>query len=729
MATDFATLSIRVESTGIKPAIEGINGISDAASKALSIAKGLGVALGVAAMAHAVREVAELRARFDTLGTVMKVVGNNAGYSAAQMEAYAQSLQKQGISMLESRNTLAMMASAHINLANASKLGRVAQDAAVIGNINSSEAFQRMIYGIQSGQVEILRTIGLNVNFEASYKKLAQQLGKNVASLTETEKVQARVNVVMERGADIAGSYEESMGTVGKAAKSLERIWENLRVLAGGIFQEGFIVIVDGLTRAFQTAADWVNQYGTEIGQLGTAMADVIRQSVEFGKMLSDLGGGSKGAADGVGALTHVFRGLAGIIAGTTDLIRAFAAGAAKDIGWVVEALGRVIDAVTTLGGLLGKGNIAGWGRDLQTYGNNLAAALDKQTATGGLLDKWLNDQQKLVIKTEDLARRTAILAGGPSDQAAGLMSAHSQDSKEQARIAAGIFSREEQALAAKKLQDAETHKKILEDQEKFFQKMGDDYNRALLTASELLDIELKRLRVHDSMSVAIAHQLLEATELAKLELKPHTQENLQVATISAGEMALAVAKVRTEHAKMRILVPDTWDIIGQVVVDNAHNASNAIADWGDNLDGIGRSWTTLGNTVRNVIADMLRQMERAIIKQQLMDPLMRAGLSYLPTLFGSSPSGSAASGVSGMGSGASGIGAGVGSLGGLASNVPMAAPSIVVNVSTGKGGVEAGIQGGSQAPNLAKLGEMIANTTRQIIADESRPGGMLARA
>ena len=66
---------------------------------------------------------------------VLKVVGRNAGYTAQQMEDNAKSLQKLGISMIESRQSTVRAVQANIQLADTLKLARIAQDAAVIGNI------------------------------------------------------------------------------------------------------------------------------------------------------------------------------------------------------------------------------------------------------------------------------------------------------------------------------------------------------------------------------------------------------------------------------------------------------------------------------------------------------------------------------------------------------------------------------------------------------------------
>jgi hypothetical protein len=213
----------------------------------------VGIALGASQMIRAVSDVALMAARYETLGVVMTQVGKTAGYTASQMTQFEQGLESTGISMNSSREALAKLVQAHVDLTNATKLARVAQDAAVIGNINSSEAFDRLVYGIQSAQVEVLRTIGINVNFENSYKALGAQLGKNANDLTETEKSQARVNAVLEAGKAITGSYEAAMGTAGKQLKSMERYLQDLGVMAGAVFGPA---LTDGVKAVNSVLAD-----------------------------------------------------------------------------------------------------------------------------------------------------------------------------------------------------------------------------------------------------------------------------------------------------------------------------------------------------------------------------------------------------------------------------------------------------------------------------------------
>jgi len=187
---------------------------------------------------------AALAARVETLGVVLNVVGRNAGYSAQQMQGYVEGVKRMGITTQESLSSVIRMTQAHMDLSKASQLARISQDAAVLGNINSSQALATMVQGIQSGEVEILRGIGINVNFEQSYEKLAQKLGKSTEALTEQEKVTARTNIVLEAGKTIAGTYAASMDTVGKQAKSLARPLEEAQVKMGELFKPSFAALV-----------------------------------------------------------------------------------------------------------------------------------------------------------------------------------------------------------------------------------------------------------------------------------------------------------------------------------------------------------------------------------------------------------------------------------------------------------------------------------------------------
>lgn len=268
------------------PARQGLHDTEKAIGMVKTAAAALGVAMTVMTLVNYAKDATLMAARYETLGVTMTVVGNNAGYTGEQMRGFQESLQKTGIAMIEARQNLTTMAQAHIDLASASKLARIAQDAGTIGAINSSEAFSRMIVGIQSGQVDILRTIGLNVNFEDSYKKLAKQLGKSAEDLTEYEKAQARTNAVIDKGKDIAGAYEAAMGTAGKQIQSLKRYGDNLKVTLGGIFQDVLIVAVEGFTKALKTGnkeADDLAQkgqlkkWGEELVVILAVMADGIQ--------------------------------------------------------------------------------------------------------------------------------------------------------------------------------------------------------------------------------------------------------------------------------------------------------------------------------------------------------------------------------------------------------------------------------------------------------------------
>lgn len=236
------------------------------------------------------KESALLAARFETLGIVMKQVGGNAGYSAEQMDNFDTALRKTGISMIESRNSLAKMAQAQLDLTKATELGRVAQDAAVMGNINSSEAFGRMIEGIQTGRVMILKTIGIQVDFARSYKEVAAATDRTVASFSEAEKVIIRQNAVLKFGERIAGTYEAAMETAGKKLGSFTRYVEDFKVKMGKAFGPSMVIVMNAATKAMK-------QMQVEISK-PEAQKALKDMSVSLAKIVASLGEDLPGKID-----------------------------------------------------------------------------------------------------------------------------------------------------------------------------------------------------------------------------------------------------------------------------------------------------------------------------------------------------------------------------------------------------------------------------------------------
>jgi len=246
-----------------------------------------------------IKESSLLAARYETLGVVVQVVGRNAGYTKNQMDTATDSIARQGITMVESRESATKLVQAHVDLKNATVLARIAQDAAVIGHLNSSDAFDRLVNGISRGNVLILRNIGINVNLQTAYRQMADELGKTTKELSENERVQARLNAVIDRGSDIAGTYEAAMGTAGKQITSMQRYMTDLKTVAGETFLEVLTVTVMALTKGFKDANGEVSElsrnnqlheWGSTLAQVFVVVADNVNNAFSAMKLLGAAG-------------------------------------------------------------------------------------------------------------------------------------------------------------------------------------------------------------------------------------------------------------------------------------------------------------------------------------------------------------------------------------------------------------------------------------------------------
>jgi hypothetical protein len=197
-----------------------------------------------------------LAARVETLGVVMQQVGKNAGFSAAEMSDFEKGVREMGITTQVARTSLIRLIQANIDLSKSSELARLAQDAAVIAGINSSEAFERMVHGINTLNPRVLKTMGLVISLEQGYANYAKQMGITTNEIDTATKKQIAVNLVLEAGTRIAGSYEAAMDTAGKRMTSIARHAEEAERAFGEAFLPAFVLVIDATTAAFKAFND-----------------------------------------------------------------------------------------------------------------------------------------------------------------------------------------------------------------------------------------------------------------------------------------------------------------------------------------------------------------------------------------------------------------------------------------------------------------------------------------
>lgn len=285
------------------------------------------------------KESAMLATRVETLNISLYAIAKNAGYTTQEIDKFVIAVKAKGITTVEATESIIKLAQANIDLVYAEKLARVAQDAAVVGNINSSAAFARMIHGIRTQQTEVLRGIGINIRMDQAFDKLAKTLNKTAINLNQTERAQAIVNAVFEEGAKLTGIYEAAMTTAGKQMNSTKRYVDEIKESLGAAFGPAMTVIVMAFNNQLKELGHWLTLPGSkekifeialEIKNMAAAVWDAGMVVVSAAKVvfaiLSKLENVIKGVAYAVGVY---------LVANILMAIKAFFAGEVAATGFL----------------------------------------------------------------------------------------------------------------------------------------------------------------------------------------------------------------------------------------------------------------------------------------------------------------------------------------------------------------------------------------------------------
>lgn len=295
-------------------------GVNKDLSASFDLAANAVVAFFTAMGANEIKELIEestlLAAQVENLGTVLENVGSLAGYTRGGLANLEVQAKRLNITTRAARQGLARLAEGEIDLAENSKLVRIAQDAAVIAGINSSEAYERLVVAIQRTNTWMLRNLGITVNLNNLYREHAISTGRVSTTLSTQEKQQLLLNEVIRKGTLIQGTYESALNDTYKQYTSLDRVVEEAKVQLGEQFLPIFGQIVqnaDELITEFREADD-----GTQA--LIASFASFVTVGLSATSVVAGLTGGVKllgmamgGALGPTLAITGAIAGLAGV--------------------------------------------------------------------------------------------------------------------------------------------------------------------------------------------------------------------------------------------------------------------------------------------------------------------------------------------------------------------------------------------------------------------------------
>ena len=198
--------------------------------------------------------------------------GDAVGRSTFELEGMASSIQDTFVPMGFARGEASKLAV---------QLTKLAVDVASFNNASDVEtmmAFQSALVGNH----ETVRRFGVVIT-EATLKQELLRMGinKTAKEVTNAEKVQARLNLIIAGTADAQGDAERTSGSFANSSKALSSALDELTVTAITPMLPALTGIVIGLTNAVKATEDFLRV----IGLIPKDLSTVIKQNEEISRL------------------------------------------------------------------------------------------------------------------------------------------------------------------------------------------------------------------------------------------------------------------------------------------------------------------------------------------------------------------------------------------------------------------------------------------------------------
>lgn len=384
--------------------------------KALTAA---GAAAGTAAyaMINLGRRAFDVAADVSEMNVAMEAIEKSNDMAAGSISDAADAIRAQGIEMKAAQEIAVLFTQGQIDLASAAKVARVAQDLAVLSQSNSTATAQTLAYAIQTGNSRLLKSAGITKYASEAYSEYAVQLEKSVNDLTNVERQQAIVNMILEEGEKVAGTYTAAMEEPGKVLRSFPRLLNDMQLAIGEVLLSGFGPMIKAAYDATKAFSKMFRDGGVlkpVLEELSRAFEMLLEPLTQGILRLKDMINGISNAQYSVDGLAETFVNLAPIVTAATTALSLFAG---KNILSRLPLVGGHLAAVIGPGAplLTGAAILVAMQPELRAVFTNMIKSMKALAPTakklGEQLAKALDKATKIIVKLAEAFEGPAISA------------------------------------------------------------------------------------------------------------------------------------------------------------------------------------------------------------------------------------------------------------------------------------------------------------------------------